>query len=126
MIRYCNSPFSSNFNIKFMRTLQQQTGGRMSLGREDLIHSLAKSMGMGDAQKTKIASGKYNVDSGTIFSNGHVITKHTIEQSRLYFLNQYRKLAEKDDEGAKELAAIYEVAFEAISMMVESGKPSDS
>ncbi len=96
----------------------------MSLGREDLIHSLAKSMGMGEAQKAKFTSGKYNPESGTIFGNGHVISKNTIEQSRLYFLNQYRKLAEKDDEGAKELALIYEVAFEAINMMVESGKPA--
>ena len=95
----------------------------MSLGREDLIHSLAKSMGMGDAQKTKYTAGKYNADTGSIFSNGHVINKQTIEQSRIYFLNQYRKLASKDDEGAKDLAAIYEVAFEAINMMVESRKP---
>ncbi|WP_026661964.1 hypothetical protein [Butyrivibrio proteoclasticus] len=95
----------------------------MSLGREDLIHSLAKSMGMGDAQKAKYTAGKYNADTGSIFSNGHVINKQTIEQSRLYFLNQYRKLASKDDEGAKDLAAIYEVAFEAINMMVESRKP---
>ncbi len=95
----------------------------MSLGREDLIHSLAKSMGMGDAQKAKYTAGKYNADTGNIFSNGHVISKQTIEQSRIYFLNQYRKLASKDDEGAKDLAAIYEVAFEAINMMVESGKP---
>ena len=94
----------------------------MSLGREDLIHSLAKSMGMGDAQKSKYVAGKYNPDSGTIFSNGHVITKNTIEQARIYFSNQYRKLAEKDDEGAKDLAALYEVAFEAINMMVESGQ----
>ena len=78
---------------------------------------------MGDAQKAKYTAGKYNADTGSIFSHGHVISKQTIEQSRIYFLNQYRKLASKDDEGAKDLAAIYEVAFEAINMMVESGKP---
>ena len=94
----------------------------MSLGREDLIHSLAKSMGMGEAQKAKYTAGKYNADTGSIFCNGHVITKQTIEQSRIYFHNQYRKLASKDDEGAKDLASIYEVALEAINMMVESGK----
>ena len=97
----------------------------MSLGREDLIHSLAKSMGMVDSQKTRFSSGKYNPESGSIFSNGHVLSKRTIEQSRLYFLNQYKKLAEMDDEGAKELADIYEVAFEAINMLVESGNPSE-
>lgn len=96
----------------------------MSLGREDLIHSLAKSMGMGDAQKTRFTSGKYNPESGSIFGNGHIIPKRTVEQARIYFLNQYRKLAEKDDEGAKDLADIYEVAFEAINMMVESGNPN--
>ena len=95
----------------------------MSLGREDLIHSLAKSMGMGDAQKPKYTAGKYNPDTGAIFCNGHVISKQTVEQSRLYFLNQYRRLAGKDEEGAKDMASIYEVALEAINMMVESGKP---
>ncbi|SFB71296.1 hypothetical protein [Butyrivibrio sp. YAB3001] len=95
----------------------------MTLGREDLIHSLAKSMGMGDAQRSKYTSGKYNSETGTIFCNGHVISKQTIEQSRLYFLTQYRKLAEKDDEGAKDLASIYEVALEAINMMVDTGSP---
>ena len=97
----------------------------MSLGREDLIQSLAKSMGMGDGQKMRFQSGKYNPESGSIYSNGHVLSKRTIEQSRLYFLNQYKKLAEMDDEGAKELADIYEVAFEAINMMVESSHPQE-
>ena len=90
----------------------------MTIGREDLIHSLAKSMGVGETQKAKISSGKYNPESGTIYCNGHIINKNTIEQSRLYFLNQYRRLAEIDDEGTKDMATIYEVAFEAISMMI--------
>ena len=92
----------------------------MAQEREDLIHSLAKSMGMGDAQKAKITSNKFNSETGTIYANGHVITRGTIEQARLYFTNQYRKIAEKDDEGAREMAMLYEVAMEAINMMVES------
>ncbi len=98
----------------------------MAQGREDLIYSLAKSMGVGDAQKSKYTSGKYNADTGTIFSNGHVITKTTIEQAKVYFTAQYRKLAEKDDEGAKELSVLYEVAMEAINMMVESSAKDGS
>lgn len=94
----------------------------MAIGREDLIHSLAKSMGMGEAQKTRHVSGKYNAETGTIFSNGHMINKATIEQARIYFSNQYRKLAEKDDEGAREMAVLYEVAMEAINIMTETGE----
>ncbi len=97
----------------------------MTVGREDLIHSLAKSMGVGEAQKSKYSSGKYNVDSGTIFTNGHVITRVTIDQAKQYFTTQYRKLASKDDEGARDMAALYEVAMEAINMMVESGVKPD-
>ena len=97
----------------------------MTVGREDLIHSLAKSMGVGEAQKSKYTSGKYNVDSGTIFTNGHVITRATIDQAKQYFTTQYRKLASKDDEGARDMAALYEVAMEAINMMVESGVKPD-
>ena len=93
----------------------------MSIGREDLIHSLAKSMGVGDAQKAKISSSKYNADTGTLYCNGHSISKATIEQAKLYFTSQYRKLAIKDDEGAKDLATLYEIASEAISILTESG-----
>lgn len=97
----------------------------MTLGREDLIHSLAKSMGMGDAQKAKYASGKYNAETGTMYTNGHIITKATIEQAKAYFTMQYRKTAEKDDEGARELSMLYEVAMEAIGMMIDSAKASE-
>ena len=38
----------------------------MANEREDLIHSLAKSMGVGDAQKARGASGKYNAETGTM------------------------------------------------------------
>ena len=92
----------------------------MAQEREDLIHSLAKSMGMGDAQKAKYTSNKFNADTGTIYANGHVINRATIEQAKSYFTAQYRKIAEKDDEGAREMAMLYEVAMEAINMMVDS------
>ncbi len=92
----------------------------MANGREDLIYSLARSMGVGDAQKSKYSSGKYNPETGTIYSNGHIISKATIEQAKTYFTNYYRKLAEKDDEGAKDMALLYEVAMEAINIMVEN------
>ena len=92
----------------------------MAQGREDLIYSLAKSMGMGNTQTAKYTASKYNAETGTIYCNGHVITKATIEQAKAYFATQYRKLAEKDDEGAKEMSTLYEVAMEAISMMLES------
>lgn len=97
----------------------------MAQGREDLIQSLAKSMGMGDAQKPKYAAGKFNADTGSINANGHMITRATIEQAKTYFTSQYRKLAEKDDEGGKELSMLYEVAMEAINMMLESAGGAD-
>ena len=93
----------------------------MAQGREDLIYSLAKSMGMGDAQKSKYSATKFNAETGTIYCNGHMISRTTIEQARAYFTAQYRKLAEKDDEGAREMSMLYEVAMEAINMMLESG-----
>ena len=98
----------------------------MAQGREDLIYSLARSMGVGEAQKTRVTSTKYNAETGTMFSNGHMISRATIDQAKAYFTAQYRKLAEKDDEGAKELATLYEVAMEAINMITEgTGKGPD-
>lgn len=97
----------------------------MTDGREDLIYSLAKSMGVGDAQKNKASSGKYNSETGTMYCNGHVISRASIEQARAYFTNQYRKLAERDDEGSKELATIYEIAMESINMIVSPADISE-
>ncbi|MEE3496511.1 MAG: hypothetical protein VZR06_15230 [Butyrivibrio sp.] len=95
----------------------------MANEREDLIHSLAKSMGVGDAQKARGTSGKYNAETGTMYCNGHIISRTTIEQASAYFNSQYRRLAEIDDENVKQMASIYEVAKEAINMIVT---PSDS
>ena len=92
----------------------------MAQEREDLIHSLAKSMGVGDAQKAKFTSNKFNSETGAMHANGHSIPRSTIEQAKVYFTNQYKKIAEKDDEGAAEMASLYEVAVEAINMMVDN------
>ena len=92
----------------------------MADSREALIHSLAASMGMGDSQK-RTATGRYNAETGTIMSNGRVISNATAIQAKNYFTSQYNKLCEMDDEGAKQMATLYEVAMEAISIMVDSG-----
>ncbi|RKM58630.1 MULTISPECIES: hypothetical protein [unclassified Butyrivibrio] len=97
----------------------------MTDGREDLIYSLAKSMGVGDAQKNRVSSGTYNTETGTMYCNGHVISRASIEQAKAYFTTQYKKLAERDDEGSKELATIYEVAMESINMVVTPAKTSE-
>ena len=94
-------------------------------GREALIHSLAQSMGMGDAQKFKTPTGRYNAETGTIMSNGRVISSATVIQAKNYFTSQYNKLAEMDDEGAKQMATLYEVAKEAIGIMLDSGKGNE-
>ncbi len=93
----------------------------MAESREDLIYSLARSMGMGETNKTPVkTAGKYSAETGTIFSNGHVIKRETIEQAKQYFDGQYRKLCEMDDDGARQMACIYEVAVEAIRIMVDT------
>ncbi len=94
-----------------------------NVGREELIHSLAQSMGMGDAQRKNTAA-KYNSETGTIMSNGRVISSAMVIQAKNYFTSQYNKLSEMDDEGAKQMATLYEIAMEAISIMTDSGKGS--
>ncbi len=91
-----------------------------NIGREALIHSLAQSMGVGDAQK-KSTAAKYNPETGTIMSNGRVISNAAVVQAKNYFTAQYIKLSEMDDEGAKQMAILYEVAMEAIGIMTDSG-----
>ncbi|MBQ7679882.1 MAG: hypothetical protein IJT34_08535 [Butyrivibrio sp.] len=92
----------------------------MAENREDLIYSLARSMGMGDAQKTKYSVSNYNSETGTLVCNGHIISRNNIDRAKSYFSSQYHKLMEKDDEGARQLAMMYEVAVEAIGFMLQT------
>ena len=94
-----------------------------NISREALINSLAQSMGMGDAQK-KASAAKYNSETGTIMSNGRVISNATVMQAKNYFTAQYNKLAEMDDEGARQMATLYEIAMEAITILTEGSKGS--
>lgn len=97
-----------------------------SQGREELIFSLAKSMGVGESQKPKTVIStptvKTGLESNSIFANGHRITKTTIEQAKSYFSAQYRKLSSMDDESASELASLYEVAMLGINNLLEDKK----
>ena len=69
----------------------------MAENREDLIYSLARSMGMGDAQKTKYSVSNYNSETGTLVCNGHIISRNNID-----------------------LAMMYEVAVDAIGFMLQT------
>lgn len=96
--------------------------------REELIFSLAKSMGVGESQKPKTvipSAVKPTAEGNSIFANGHRITKATIEQSKSYFAAQYRKLSSMDDESATELAALFEVAILGINSLLEDKKFSE-
>ncbi len=94
-----------------------------NVGREAIIQSLAQSMGMGEAQK-KGASGRYSPETGTLMSNGRVISSATVMQAKNYFTAQYNKLAEMDDEGARQIATLYEVAMGAIDIMTDGSNNS--
>ncbi|MCR4833698.1 MAG: hypothetical protein K5900_08980 [Butyrivibrio sp.] len=98
-----------------------------SQDREELIFSLAKSMGVGESQKPRTVIptvAKPTVEADSIFANGHRITKVTIEQAKSYFAAQYRKLSSMDDESATELASLYEVAMLGINGLLEDKKLS--
>ncbi|MBP3825065.1 MAG: hypothetical protein ILA11_04965 [Butyrivibrio sp.] len=67
----------------------------MAQEREDLIHSLAKSMGVGDAQKAKYTSNKFNTETGAMYANGHAIPRGTIEQAKVFLQISIERLLKK-------------------------------
>ena len=88
--------------------------------RENLIHALAASMGHEDISSTRLGDSRYNPDTGTLFCNGYVVSKNTIEEARIFFEKQSQRYANATEKELKNMSQIYAVGAEAIKMMQNS------
>ena len=86
------------------------------MGREDLINQLAASMGAGDYGRTKYEESRYDPDTGTLYCNGGIISKSTIDEAEKYFKLMQSKCDMTYPE-TRQMAAIYEVALEGINQI---------
>lgn len=83
--------------------------------REDLIRQLATAKGI---TNKKYDASRYDSSTGTIYCNGHAISKNMIEQAKQFFETQRKQYQQLSDaEGAYEMATFFEVGIEAITML---------
>lgn len=88
--------------------------------RENLIQALAASMGAEDLKSTRNGESRFNPDTGTLFCNGYVVSKNTIDEAREFFEKQSQRYANSPEKEVKNMAQIYAVGAEAIKMMQNS------
>ena len=83
--------------------------------REELIHSLAESMGA--MVRPNYAASKFDDATGTFYCNGHVFGQRTIDQAATYFNNIRQTL-----EPGSDTAMFYELATESIKYLQRKNK----
>ena len=89
------------------------------MNREDLIGALAAAMGQGNYSSTKYEESRYDNSTGTLYCQGYIISKSTVDGAKDYFRNAKKKAdrAAETDPAARNLALYYQVAVEAIGLM---------
>ncbi|MCR5674928.1 MAG: hypothetical protein K6G16_04390 [Lachnospiraceae bacterium] len=89
------------------------------LNREDLIGALAAAMGQNNYSSTKYEESRYDVSTGTLYCQGYIISKTSVDEALEFFRAAKKKnerLADTDT-AARNAALYYQVAVEAILMM---------
>lgn len=87
--------------------------------REELIGALAAAMGQGGYSSTKYEDARYDVSTGTLYCQGYIISKSTVDAALDFFKNskvKCDKMAETDS-NMRNTSLFYQVAIEAIVMM---------
>lgn len=88
-------------------------------GKESLISALASAMGQGAYADTKFSESRYDASTGTLFCQGYIISRYTVDEALEYFRKakaQADRLAESEP-AMRNTALYYQTAIEAIAMM---------
>ncbi|MCR5178274.1 MAG: hypothetical protein K6C95_04735 [Lachnospiraceae bacterium] len=87
--------------------------------REELIGALAAAMGQGAFSSTKYEDARYDMSTGTLYCQGYIISKSTVDAALDYFKASKLKCDKvaENDSSMRNMALYYQVAIEAISMM---------
>ena len=88
--------------------------------REELINSLAQSMGVGSYVDTKYAGSRYDKSTGTLYCDGYIITSTVINEALSHFETLKLRADKEETENSIHMALIYKAAIEAIKMMQDT------
>ena len=89
--------------------------------REDLIMQLASSMGHGAAISTLHGPSRYDAGTRTLYCEGKVIGKESIEEAKVYFEDQRNYLKSGTNASIADVntyITYYDAAIEAINWML--------
>ena len=88
-----------------------------------MINALASAMGQDNYAATKYEESRFDESTKTLYCQGYMISPSTIEEALNFFIGSKRKnekLAESDTT-IRNVNLYYQVAIEAIKMMLKSG-----
>ncbi len=94
--------------------------------KEDIINALAATAGASPENLKKFSESKWDEATGTYYCNGKMFSKMSIFRAKNYFADQSMKYAKMGTSEAKELARIYDLAYEAISHLGTDHKTADT
>lgn len=95
------------------------------MDKSAIIESLAMEMGMGKLNDTKYGVERYDPDTGTLYCNGTMISKNTIEDAKNYLRQQIATYQNRVNSGIKQaadLATIYQIALTGVQFLQTEGE----
>ncbi|MCR4907412.1 MAG: hypothetical protein K5985_01170 [Lachnospiraceae bacterium] len=87
--------------------------------KENLIRSLATSMGMPDVKTTKYSGSRYDPATGTLYCEHFALPHSSLERIKDWYrhqMEQYRNLSARDSEMMEQYMR-YAVAYNAICLL---------
>lgn len=95
---------------------------KQNMDKQNIIMQLASSMGHGTAVTTLHGPSRYDAGTKTLYCDGKVIGKASIEDAKLYFEEQkaYLKASPNGSlQDANTYISYFDTAIEAITWMLE-------
>ncbi len=90
--------------------------------KENLIRSLATSMGMPDVKTTKYSGSRYDPATGTLYCENFALPNNSIERIKDWYkgqMEQYRTLSARDSSMMEQYMR-YAVAYNAICLLKDN------
>lgn len=90
--------------------------------RADIIQALAVTAGASEQDLKNFSESKFDSGTGTYYSHGKMFSKMSIFRAKNYFADQAQKYNKIGSPEAKEMAQMFDLAYEAIDSIERSGQ----
>ena len=90
--------------------------------RADIIQALAVTAGASEQDLKNVSESKFESGTGTYYSHGKMFSKMSIFRAKNYFADQAQKYNKIGSPEAKEMAQMFDLAYEAIDSIERSGQ----